>query len=109
MTTVKVDTTKLDQLRATIKPKCSVALNTFGTAIAGDAARRAPVDTGALRSSITSESHMEGELRYVMQDGVNYGVHNEFGTSRMPAHPFFIPAVEAGFNKFVTIMMKVIS
>jgi hypothetical protein len=31
----------------------------------------------------------------IVADGVNYGIYNEFGTSRMPAHPFMKPAAEA--------------
>lgn len=37
-----------------------------------------------------------GVKRRVIADGVSYGIHNEFGTSKMPAHPFLVPAFERG-------------
>jgi len=48
-------------------------------------------DTGALYESI--ESGLEGNTAFV-RDGVSYGVYNEFGTVRMAARPFFVPAIE---------------
>lgn len=50
------------------------------------------IDTGALLRSITHEPR--GAETVVLRDGVTYGVYNEFGTSRMPARPFMIPASE---------------
>lgn len=50
------------------------------------------IDTGALLKSITAEKRGEGEA--VVRDNVSYGVYNEFGTSKMAARPFFMPAVE---------------
>ena len=45
------------------------------------AKKRAPVDTGLLRRSITlTPAHM-GASTYILADGVNYGSHLEFGTS----------------------------
>lgn len=35
-----------------------------------------------------------GEVVRILHDGVNYGIYNEFGTSRMNAHPFMSPAIE---------------
>lgn len=32
----------------------------------------------------------------MIADGVSYGIHNEFGTSKMSAQPFLIPAFEQG-------------
>ena len=34
------------------------------------------------------------EVLYIVADGVNYGIHQEFGTHKMAAHPFFVPAIE---------------
>jgi phage gpG-like protein len=49
------------------------------------------VDTGALRASIHVE--MTDALTALVSDGVAYGVHLEFGTSRMAARPFMMPAL----------------
>jgi len=35
------------------------------------------------------------EVLYIVADGVNYGIHQEFGTHKMPVpHPFMVPAIE---------------
>lgn len=49
------------------------------------------VDTGALRASIHVE--MTDALTALVSDGVEYGVHLEFGTSRMGARPFMVPGL----------------
>ena len=54
--------------------------------------RQGVVDTGALLSSITAEQR--GDDITVVRDGVEYGIYNEFGTHKMAARPFFMPAIE---------------
>lgn len=106
---VYLDTKVLDKITAEMRPKASAIVNKYGLAIASEAARRAPVATmessgyvgGALRNSILSESHMEGDMTFVVSDGVSYGVWQEFGTSRMAAQPFLTPAVESWREKFL--------
>ena len=59
---------------------------------------RAPVATGELRDSI--EAHYggrEGEVNV----GAEHGIYNEYGTYKMPAQPFFHPAIEEVFPEFV--------
>jgi len=34
------------------------------------------------------------EVLYIVADGVNYGIHQEFGTVKMSAHPFMVPTLE---------------
>lgn len=61
-----------------------------------NAKSNAPVDTGALRQSIRSYTTLSTSSDAEMSVGtdVPYGVHQEFGTSVMPAHPFLRPAIE---------------
>jgi hypothetical protein len=47
------------------------------------------VDTGTLKNSI--HAHSAGRLHKQLRDGVEYGVHLEFGTRRMAARPFMGP------------------
>lgn len=56
----------------------------------------APVDTGRLRASIgwRLEVDTRGLVALVGTD-VHYAPYQEFGTSRMPAHPFLRPALLA--------------
>lgn len=60
--------------------------------IEAQAKARAPVDTGHLRSSITSRP-LES-TRWVVESPAQYSVFQEFGTSRMAAQPFMTPAAE---------------
>lgn len=52
-----------------------------------------PIETGTLRRSIQAEEG-PGEREVSIGTNVEYAVYQEFGTSRMPAHPFLRPALE---------------
>ena len=54
---------------------------------------RVEVDTAKLDALIRTIK--PGEVVRIVHDGVNYGIYNEFGTTRMAAHPFMTPAIEA--------------
>lgn len=103
---VKLDTSVLDALIAQFPGKVAALVETYGTKIAGDAARLAPVDTSALRNSLLSESKMTGQTEYTVQDGVEYGIFQELGTSKMKAQPFVVPAVEANTKPFIDAFTK---
>lgn len=64
------------------------------------------VDTGDLRDSIKAEK--KSDDMSIVRDGVSYGVYNEFGTDRMAARPFFVPAIDGAGNiverKFTELM-----
>lgn len=98
---VTIDTTVLDKMTAAMKPKAREIVNKYGVAIADDAAKRAPLDTGALRNSILAASEMIADMTYRIQDAVNYGIFQELGTGKMAAQPFIVPAVEAWREKFL--------
>ncbi len=69
-----------------------------------EAKRRAPVRTGRLKGSI----HIErpDENTWLLVDGVDYGVHQEFGTAKMKAHPFMRPAKALGELRAKAIIDK---
>ena len=55
-----------------------------------------PVDTGRLRSSITSQIERDGAtIVGVVGTDVEYASFVEFGTQRMEAQPFLVPAAYA--------------
>lgn len=95
-----LDTKVLDRITSELRPKARAIVENYGNIIMSSAVMLAPVDTGALINSITSESKMTGDLTYTVSDGVDYGVYQEFGTSKMPAHPFMRPAIEKWAAKF---------
>lgn len=45
------------------------------------ATQNAPVDTGRLRNSIILKPATPGYSNYIISDGVDYGIHVEYGTS----------------------------
>lgn len=64
--------------------------------IQAGAKNRAPVDTGALKNSITHEYTRNGNtLRGEVGPTVSYGNWVENGTSRMRAQPYLRPASDA--------------
>jgi HK97 gp10 family phage protein len=95
-----LDTAVLDRITAEMKPKARAIVEKYGWNIASQSAQNAPVDTGALHDSILSESKMTGEMTFTVSDGVEYGVYQEFGTSKMGAWPFMRPAIEKWAARF---------
>lgn len=60
------------------------------------AKQAAPVDTGRLRSSITSRLATDSQgLVGIVGTNVSYAIFQEFGTRYMAAQPFLRPALDA--------------
>lgn len=71
--------------------------------VEAQAKQRAPVDTGFLKSSIQAKQTND-PLTMEVVVGAQYGIYQEFGTVKMAAHPYLIPAVEVvrpGFQSAV--------
>lgn len=100
---VYLDTALLDKITAEMQPKAAAVVNKYGLAMAREASTVHPwkVDTSALSNSILSESKMTGDMQFTISDGVEYGIFLEFGTSKMPAYPFFVQAVETWTARFL--------
>ncbi len=65
--------------------------------IEADAKQFAPVDTGALRNSISSSFDGDGRhgaMTAEIGPTVDYGIYQEFGTSTQPGTPFLGPAFD---------------
>lgn len=63
-----------------------------------EAKKRCPVDTGALRNSITVDFY--GEMSAQIGPHMPYAPYVEFGTRKMPAKPYLFPAFEEERPKF---------
>lgn len=59
--------------------------------VEGEAKAEAPVDTGALRRSIHGKA--EG-LTGIVGTNCEYAIYQEFGTYKMSAHAFLVPALK---------------
>lgn len=78
------------------------------------AKNRVPVDTGALRQSITvGGDKIGGEVFSVFVDaGMDYAGYVEFGTFKQKPQPYFYNSVRDGiksFNKDINLKLKKIS
>lgn len=93
----------LSETRAAIRSKGEEAERRLGQILVeallrveGVAKTLAPVDTGFLRANIRAE--VESVLRDMagrVVAGATYSAFVEFGTSRMRAQPFLVPALES--------------
>lgn len=91
--TIRIVSNRLPQIAAAIRPLVSAEVKKATLSIQARAQSAAPVLTGTLRRSITSQ--FPSDLSGVVGPSVNYGVYVEFGTRRMGARPYMRPAAEA--------------
>ena len=70
-------------------------------AFADDAKTLVAVDTGELKESIHASGKDNGA---VIVAGTDHAAHQEWGTSKMPAHPFMRPAIDR--KKYVKPMER---
>lgn len=94
---VTIDKRELEAFQKRIGGDADKAIRTLAFRVVGEAKTRTPVDTGALRNSITVEDKSRG--RYWVKDGMEYGIYQELGfthpgSGRFIQNAFMIPAVE---------------
>lgn len=85
-----------DRIQRFIDDRIDRQMHAMGEAVVARARQLAPVDTGALRESISYVvAYNEGGGRHTLsiQVGMPYGVFQEFGTRSIPPHPFIRPAL----------------
>lgn len=82
--------------------------------VEAEIAARAPVDTGALVRSLDAKADRRQtsasatvQIERSGPDGTeHYAIFQEFGTSTMPAQPFFRPGIEAARTKVDALMTQ---
>jgi len=84
--------------------RVATAVRQTAKAIEKGAKQRVAVDTGYLKSQIRSEPLDEHQALVVAD--TDYAKFLEYGTRRMAAQPYFIPAVEAERKQFVRKIRK---
>lgn len=102
---IKVDS-KIPHLTAQARQRAESFVAKAAADIEAQAKARAPVDTGLLKNSINERQ--EGDLRHVVESPVHYSVYQEFGTRKMPAQPYMVPAVEIVKPSFERAMRSLI-
>ena len=100
---VSVDTTKLNEIIAKLPGNRDKIVKATAFHILGEARKRAPVATGALRdnSEVT-----DGDGYKNIEFHQEYAAYVELGTWKMAARPFLTPAVEAGEKKLVSLIKE---
>lgn len=75
------------------------------------AKRKAPVDTGRLRSSIWPEvrNAYGATLQGVVGSNVVYAPYHELGTKKMAAHPYLKPALDENAAKIADVLGKAVT
>lgn len=100
---MSADASELDRLAVDLsdtsrhlKPQARAAVHKTARDIEADAKLLAPVRTGNLRNSITTEATDVASLvEAVVGPTAEYGAHVEFGTSYQRPQPYLGPAVDA--------------
>lgn len=81
-------------------------LHAWGVTLQSEATARAPVQTGALRSSI-SYRVLESEGRVIVGSNMEYAPYVELGTSRNRGYPFLEPAIMENHQKLKRIAEEI--
>lgn len=101
--TVKQDNT--GQVVDGIDSAIGVALEKIGLLAENYAAKKCPVDTGNLRSSITHEIDTSDNAVYIGTN-VEYAPYVELGTSRQKAQSFLRPAASEHGAQYRQVLKK---
>ena len=90
-------TVKLDPRWRDVGSKVEAVLKIAAFAVERKGKEKSPVDTGANRDSIfvAEVDDISGAPAYRIGPTTEYGPFLEFGTSKMPARPYMIPALES--------------
>ena len=92
---------KLDSMGGNVLDALDKAVRQTTEVARGDARQNAPVDTGALKGSISTEFDRNAESSTgTVYTNIEYGLYQEMGTVNMPAHPFMMPALNANKDTF---------
>lgn len=90
---------RIPALIAFVESETRRAVKASADRVAERARQMAPVDTGALRSSIQAVSTTAGKSAEV-RVGVEYAAYVEYGTYKMAAQPYLSPAVAQEQERF---------
>lgn len=104
---VRIVSNRLPAISATIRPTVSAEVKKAGLAIQARAQSMAPVKTGTLRRSITTQ--FPTDLSAVVGPSVRYGLYVEMGTRRMGARPYLRPAAEVVLPGFAAAVKRALA
>jgi HK97 gp10 family phage protein len=88
----------LPRIQINVERALSELVRKTAFAIEAKAKELAPVDTGLLRGSITTE--IKGPLKATVGTNVSYAEYQEFGTRYQKGTPFLTPAFDEETSRF---------
>lgn len=98
-------TGSLSGITAGIESAVSEAIATGAEVVAESARGSCPVDTGALQSSIAAQS---SGMNASISANTHYAAYVEFGTSKMAAQPYLVPALLGNENAIISAISAAI-
>ena len=104
--TVRVEDARLRALFAKLRPGLVAVVAIAAHNVEGRAKELVPVDTGATKNSI-QPTFQSGGLAARIGPTTTYAPFLEFGTHRMRARPFLIPALEQNRQPFLEAAKQV--
>ena len=100
---------KLSRYKALVQQRMRFAVQDAAKRTAEDARAFAPVDTGALRGSITSLVQASGaKASGDVLANSPHALYVEMGTSRRAAHPYLRPALQQNKARFLQSLRKIL-
>jgi HK97 gp10 family phage protein len=96
---------ELALMEARVQSAAQSVIATYAFRIERTAKRLAPVDTGRLRASITTELK---RLAAEVGTDVEYAPYQEFGTYKMDANPYLRPALNKHKDDFIRSLKSAI-
>lgn len=97
----------LDRAAGTVGPKVSAAVRRTAFAIEGTAKAAAPVDTGHLKNSISTDITGGASATSIAAEvgpTAEYGIYVELGTRNMSPQPYLGPAFDRHVDGFTRVM-----
>ena len=102
---VAVDTAQLDALIGGLDARVQRIIEKYAALLLAEAKRLAPVRTGALRDEIHAD--LTAYAAEIVSD-VPYSAEQEYGTSKVPSHPYMRPSLERYAPAFIAELQALI-
>lgn len=106
-TTVTIKFNHFPEIAAALPEKTKAVVAKAALDVEGNAKNTVPVDTGNLKSSISTEFENDG-LTAIVAPHTEYAAYVEFGTRRMTAQPYMTPAAERVRPAFIGAMEQML-
>ena len=101
----KITHNRLPEIIGKFPGQASAAIRRTALKVEVDAKNFCPVDTGVLKGSIEADV---GEFYATIAPNTDYAAYVEFGTYKMAAKPYMLPAADINAPIFETAMEEIL-